>query len=159
MIPDHGLDGICHFGRVNGDQRFLADTVFPDQDLFRLQLLMMLQQAFQNFQREFGSVHRQHQAIRGVHGLQGSVKSGQGTPVGVDVPDSLNVLPAGIVAGNIVFFNAQGLGFAQHMLQKGLSFKEQFCLAGAHPGAFSAGQQKQGILFVSFHSFHLFYTP
>jgi hypothetical protein len=79
------------------------------------------------------------------------MKAGKRPPVRINVPDSPHVLPLGGISGNIAFFNTQSPGFVQHMLQEGLSFIKELCLACAHPGAFSAGQQKQGVSVASGH--------
>lgn len=94
---------------------------------------------------------REHQTVRGVHLLHSAVNSPQGAPVFVHVLYGTDVFLRGGIAGHITFLNAQGCRFLQQMLQKGLFGSGQFCLAFAHAGVFSPGQQQKGISFAVRH--------
>jgi len=118
MVADHCLNGIGHCSRVYCNEGLLADSMFPDQDMVVLHLRMVFQQSLQDVQRKLWRIYRQYQAVRGLYRLKGSVKTGQGTAVRIDIPYGLNIRALRGIAGDIALFNPQSMGLVQHMLQK-----------------------------------------
>ena len=126
LLPDQIFDGIRHGGGVNGDERLLPDTVFPDEDLLVGALFVLADQLFQNFRRQLGGIHRQHQAVGCPDGPESCVDTTQGSAVGEVVRQSADVVKGGLVAGNVEIPDAKMPGLIQHMFQEGLSFIKQF---------------------------------
>jgi hypothetical protein len=83
------------------------------------------------------------------------VQTGKRSTIGVPVPDCGHILPPWVITGNIEFMDSQSPGLVQHMLQKGLSLIQKFCLAGAHTGTLAASQQQKRIFFVNCHRYGL----